>query len=65
MLGGEEIEDINDPPSPGLTIGNFNESLRLGLLMLSKQHWDLNSLVYTCAQNISKMKSFLAECKKG
>lgn len=35
MLGDEETEDINDPLAQGVTIGNSNESLRLGLLMLT------------------------------
>lgn len=35
MLGDTETEDTNDPPTPGLTIGNSNELLRLSLLRLT------------------------------
>lgn len=66
MLWCKETENKNDPPSGRLTIENTNESLQLGLLILtcifSKQQ-KLNNLAYTWAQTISMMKSFLAECK--
>lgn len=58
ILEGEETEDINNPPTPGLAIGNSNKSLRLGLLTLdifSKQE-DLNRLAYAWVKDISIKK---------